>query len=175
MEELVTIAVVVTAVAVLTGFGFGLRALHLAKTHSEAASLRLIALNLLEPSVTVGVLFVVFAIAGGFDAPDDSGLILMPLLAGVPLTAMLLAPLWTSITSPIRATLVVYGLLRWINTVALWASGVLTLSHVSSNDWVNLASTLILSGTLILCLSITHLASSLKEFRNPPELKPMHS
>jgi hypothetical protein len=172
MEELVTIAVVVTAVAVLTSFGFGFRALHLAKTHSEAASLRLIALNLLEPSVTVGVLFVVFAIAGGLDATDDSGLLLMPLLAGVPLTAMLLAPLWTRIANPIRSTLIVYGVLRWINTLALWASGVLTLNHVSSNDWVNLAAGLILSGTLILCLSVSHLASSLSGFR---QLKPTHS
>jgi hypothetical protein len=167
MEELVTIAVPVTAIAALTGFGFGLRALHLAKTRAQASSLRLIALNLLEPSVTIGVLSGVFAIAGGLEAPDETWLTLMPLLAGVPLTLMLLAPLWTRLAHPIRTTLIVYGLLRWLNTVAFWASGALTLSQISNNGWVNLASGLILSGTLILCLSIMHLASSLSDVLKP--------
>jgi hypothetical protein len=62
----------------------------------------------------------------------------------------------------------VYGLLRWANTVAMWTVGLLTVERYSSNDWANLTGGLILFGTLILVLSIAHLAGSLGEFRVRP-------
>jgi hypothetical protein len=161
---------VVTGMAVFAGLGFGLRALSLAKTHPQASSLKLVALNLLEPSVTMMVLFVVFVAAGGMQAEDES-IFVLPVIGAVPFTWMLLAPIWTRVTHPIRTTVMVYGVLRWLNTVAFWMAGVMALK-TSNNDLVMLASVLIVSGTLILCLSATHLASSLSDFH---QLRSTHS
>ena len=59
----------------------------------------------------------------------------------------------------------IYGILRWLNTVAVWIIEGMALSQTSSNDLMMLAGALIISGTLILCLSVTHLASSLSDFQ----------
>jgi hypothetical protein len=174
VEQAVIICVFVTGVAVLAGFGFGLRALALAKSNPETSSLKLVALNLLEPSVTMTVLFAVFTAAGGMHASDES-IFVLPVIGAVPFTWMLLEPLWTRITHPIRGTLIAYGLLRWLNTVAFWIAGSMALTQTSSNDLVMLASALIVSGTIILCLSVTHLASSLSDFQVKPTVTPAGS
>jgi hypothetical protein len=163
---------VVTGIVVLAGFVYGLRALALSKTHPEASSLRLMALNLLEPGVTMLVLFVVFVVIGGEMDLKGGAIFVVPAIAVVPLTWMLLAPLWTQITHPLRGALITYGLLRWLNTVAFWYFGIRALTESQSNDLATLAAGLIVSGTLILCLSVTHLASSLSDFR---QLRPTHS
>jgi hypothetical protein len=164
VEQAVIICVFVTGIAVLAGLGFGLRALALAKSSPEASGLKLVAWNLLEPSVTMTVLFMVFMAAGGMHTSDES-IFVLPVIGAIPFTWMLLAPLWTQITQPIRALLIVYGLLRWLNTVAFWIAAAMALSKISSNDFVMLASGLIVSGTLILCLSVTHLALGLSNFQ----------
>jgi hypothetical protein len=169
----ITICTFITGIAVLAGFGFGLRALVLAKSNPETSSLNLMALNLLEPGVTMTVLFAVFT-AGGMHASEESTF-LLPTIGAIPLTWMLLAPLWTRITHPIRGTLIAYGLLRWLNTVAFWIAGAMALTQTSSNDLLMLASGLIVSGTLILCLSVTHLASSLSDFQVKPTVTPAGS
>jgi hypothetical protein len=157
---------VVTGIAVLAGLVFGVRALVLSKTHLEASSLKLIALNLLEPGVTIFVSFVAFVVMGGEDLLDEMNF-LLPAIGLIPLTWMLLAPLWTRITHPIRGALIAYGLLRWANTIAFWYFGIRALTENQSNDLATLAAGLIVSGTLILCVSLTHLASSLGDFVKP--------
>jgi hypothetical protein len=162
--EILIIALVVTGIAVIAGLVFGLRALALAKTHPEASSLNLIALNLLEPGATMAMLFVVFMATGGMHSSDEA-IFILPVLAAIPLTWMLLAPLWTKAAHPIRGTIMVYGILRWLNTVAGWIIGGMALSQISSNELAMLAGGLIVLGTFLLCLSVTHLASSLSGFQ----------
>lgn len=168
---------VATGIAALAGLFFGLRALALSKTHSETSSLKLIALklialNLLEPSVTMIIMFAVFAITGGMTDFENEAIFVVPTIALIPSTWMLLAPLWTRVTHVIRGTLIAYGLLRWLNTIAFWYFGVRALTESSSNDLATLAAVLIVSGTLILCLSVTHLALGLSDFRIKPNVTP---
>jgi hypothetical protein len=86
---------VVTGIAVIAGFAFGLRALALSKIHPETSSLKLMALNLLEPSVTMIVSFTAFVVMGGMMDLKDETIFVIPAIALIPLTWMLLAPLWT--------------------------------------------------------------------------------
>lgn len=165
--EIIVICVVVTAIAVLAGLGFGAYALSLAKGHAEASSLRLVALNLLEPAATMTVLLVVLGVTHGLNMQDEAAMIVIPVIALIPLTWMLLAPLWSHVSHPVRGALIAFGLLRWFNTIAGWVVGGLALTQTSSNDFVMLAGGLIVSGTLILCLSVMFLASSLSDFRAP--------
>jgi hypothetical protein len=170
VQQLLVLAVFVSVLAALVGFGFGLRALALSKNHPDAPSLKLIALNLLEPSVTMLVLFVAFVVMGGEELLDDMNF-LLPAMGLISLTWMLLAPLWTRVTHPIRGTLIAHGLLRWLNTIAFWYFGIRALTESQSNDLAMLAAGFIASGTLILILSVAHLAGSLGEFR-PTTLSP---
>ena len=162
--DILIVALVVTGIAVLAGIVYRLRALALAKTHPESPSLNLIALNLLEPSVTMMTMLAVVMMAGGASAATDESIFLFPMLAFIPLTWMLLAPLWTKLAHPIRRTLVIYGLSRWLNTAVGWIIGIMALSQTSSDDLATLAGALIVVGTLILCVNVAHLASSLSEF-----------
>jgi uncharacterized membrane protein YidH (DUF202 family) len=172
---MVIICVFVTGIAVLAGFGFGLRALSLAKTHLEASSLKLMAWNLIEPSVTLAISFVILAIMGGMLDLKDETIFVVPAIALISLTWMLLAPLWTKTTHPIRGIIIMYGVLRWLNTVAFWIVGAMALTQTSSNDLLMLASGLIVFGTIILCLSVTHLASSLSDFQVKATVTPADS
>jgi hypothetical protein len=172
--DLLIACMVVTGIAVIAGFAFGLRALALSKTHPETSSLKLIALNLLEPGVTMLVLFVAFVVMGSEDLLDEMNF-LLPAIGLIPLTWMLLAPLWTRVTHPIRGALIGYGLLRWLNTVAFWYFGIRALTESQSNDLATLAAGLIVSGTLLLCVSLTHLASSLGDFRIKASVTPTSS
>ena len=88
----------------------------------------------------------------------------------IPLTWMLLAPLWTKAAHPIRQTLVVYGLLRWFNTVVGWVIGIMFLSQPPTNNLATLAGSLIVFGTLILCANVAHFASSLSGFQTKQTL-----
>jgi hypothetical protein len=161
---------VVTGIAVIAGFAFGLRALALSKTHSETSSLKLMAQNLLEPGVTMIVSFTAFVVMGGMMDLKDETIFVIPAIALIPLTWMLLAPLWTRVTHPIRGALITYGLLRWLNTIVFWYFGIRALTESSSNDLATLAAVLIVSGTLILCISLTHLVSSLSDFVKPIQI-----
>jgi hypothetical protein len=165
---------VVTGIAVIAGFAFGLRTLTLSKTHPDASSLKLIALNLLEPGVTMVVSFVAFVVMGGEDLLDEMNF-LLPTIGLIPLTWMLLAPLWTRITHPIRGALIGYGLLRWLNTIAFWYFGIRALTENQSNDLAMIAAYLIVSGTLILCVSLTHLAVNLSDFAKPNQVPKIDS
>jgi hypothetical protein len=166
---------VVTGIALLAGSVFGLRALALSKTHPEASSLRLMALNMLEPGVTMIIAFLIFVFMGGMADLKDETIFVIPAIALVPLTWMLLAPLWTRITHSLRGALITYGLLRWLNTIAFWYFGIRALTESQSNDLATLAGGLIVSGTLILCLSFAHLASSLSDFQLKSTVTPTSS
>ena len=147
MQELLVLSVALTAIAVLVSFGYGIYALRLA------------ALNLLEPTVTIAVLGGAIALLG---SNDDSAAVVL-LIAGIPLTSMLLAPLLNPrAAQPLRSILIMYGVLRWVNTVAFWAMGAATLQDSSSNDKAALAGMLICSGLAILFVSVGHIASSLE-------------
>jgi hypothetical protein len=164
--DLLIACMVVTGIALLAGLVFGVRALALSKTHANVSSLKLIALNLLEPGVTMTFLFVTFAVMGGETNLEDETIFVIPAIALIPLTWMLFAPLWTRVAQPLGRTLITYGLLRWVNTIAFWFFGIRALSESSSNDLATLAAGFIVSGTLILCLSVTHLALNLSDFQN---------
>jgi hypothetical protein len=180
---------VMTGIALLAGVVFGVRALVLARTHLEASSLKLIALNLialnlLEPGVTMLVLFVGSVISEAMDLKGGA-IFVVPAIALIPLTWMLLAPLWTRISHSLRGALITYGLLRWINTVTFWYFCVQILSASSSSGLAmlitkllssgTLAAYLTISGTLILCVSVTHLAVGLGHFRVKPGVAPSSS
>ncbi len=152
MVVMVFFALLVTVVAVLVGFALGISTLSLANGHTEASSLKLIALNLLEPGVTIFVLFAAIGVSRGTDRP-----MIALLVSGIPLTLMLLAPLFVPARHPIRVTLIIYGLLRWANTVAMWVFKIIELE--------TLAVVFVLSGTVLLCVNISRLASSLNEFK----------
>jgi hypothetical protein len=175
---------VVTGIAVIAGLVFGVRALALARTHSEASSLRLMAQNLLEPGVTMLVLFAVFVI-GDVMGLKGGAIFVVPAIGLIPLTWMLLAPLWIRILHSFRGALITYGLLRWLNTIAFWYFCIQILYASSSNGLAmlitkllssgTLAAYLAISGTLILCVSVTHLAVGLSNFRIKPGVAPTSS
>ncbi len=187
-------ALLVTVVAVLVAVWYGTTALNLADGHTEASSLKLIASNLLEPVATILIVIVsvpvfkqvhpqITDIAGNI-ITDTVGDILTLLPPALPLTLMLLAPLFVRVQPPLRSTLIVYGLLRWTNTIALWGINLMRIwelqtpkpdggngPHPRLDALETIEGTLILSGTLILCLSVAHLASSLSDFRAPSQPK----
>lgn len=169
VPEFLVFAVVLTAIAVLIGLGYGIHALRLMRDqlNHNHASLRLAALNLLEPSVTIAILLTVGFATVAFNSSEVSPLLL---IAGIPLTAMLLAPLLNArAAQPLRGILVMYGVLRWVNTVAFWAVGVAALSDSSSNDKAALAGLLMCSGIVILFVSVAHIASSLNSSQVAPK------
>jgi hypothetical protein len=153
MMAFLIIALLVTVVAVIVAFVLGMTALSLAGGHAESSSLKLIALNLLEPGVTIFVLFAAISASRATSSP-----LMAILISGIPLTLMLLAPLFVQARHPIRVTLITYGLLRWANTVAMWVF----LKIIESQT---LAGVFVLSGTVLLCVNISRLASSLNDFK----------
>jgi hypothetical protein len=152
MMAFLIIALLVTVVAVLVAFVLAVTALSLANGHAEASSLKLIALNLLEPGVTIFVLFAAIGVSQAANRP-----VIVFLVSGIPLTLMLLAPLFVQARHPIRVTLIIYGLLRWANTVAMWVFRII--------ESQTLAGVFVLSGTMLLCVNISRLASSLNDFK----------
>ena len=161
MDELLVLAAILTAIAVLVGFGYGIYALRLIPTSANRSSLRLAALNLLEPSATIGTLLAVGVATDAFNSDEISPWLL---LAGVPLTVMLLAPLFTrGAASPLHRVIAVYGTLRWVCTVALWAIALTSNRQLLSDDTrILLAVALFTSGLCILIASVLHIGSSLK-------------
>lgn len=159
MQELLVLAVVLTAIAVLLGFGYGIYALRLMPASPNRSSLRLAALNLLEPSVTMSILLVVGMATNTFNSSETVPLLL---LAALPLTALLLAPLLARVKSPLQRVVAVYGCLRWLNTVALWVGGLLGDNSNPDETRVALIVALIVSGILILMLSVVQIGSSLE-------------
>ena len=93
--------------------------------------------------------------------------------------------LWTRISHSLRGALIAYGLLRWLNTIAFWYFCIQILNASSSNGLAilitkllasgTLAAYLTVSGTLILCVCVTHLAVSLGRFQVKPSVAPISS
>ena len=159
MSEWMILAVVLTAIAALVGFGYGIHALRLMRDQSNRKALRLAALNLLEPSVTIGTLLVIFVATDASNSSEAAQL--LPLMAGFPLTVMLLAPLFAT-REPLQRVVLVYGLLRWANTVALWVIGLTSSAQQGSDETrILLAVALIFLGLLMLIASVLHIGSSL--------------
>ncbi len=164
MSELMILAVALTAIAVLVAFGYGLHALRMIRDQPDRKTLRLAALNLLEPSVTIGTWLTIFMAT---NAPNSSQAAqLLPLIAGVPLTVMLLAPIVTRAESTLHRRIAVYGCLRWLNTVALW--GVMIGGKSGDDLRVALVCTLIVIGVVILWASVLHIGSSLESAKTQP-------
>jgi hypothetical protein len=175
MVALVFVSLLLTIGAVIFAFILGIRALDLSTNHPQALSLKLIAANLFEPSVTIFVLLVSSQI---FLSNDKNGL-LTGILSAIPLTLMLLAPLFFRVSHPIRLTLIVYGLLRWVNTIALWVFNLMRVTVLNEpnsggpdifrsskiGELDTIVGSLIIFGTLILCLSVFHFDSSLDTFK----------
>ena len=160
MQELLVLAVVLTAIAVLVSFGYGIYALRLMRSHADHTGLRLAALNLLEPSATIGTMLALGLATDAFNSRESAPPFL--LLAAVPLTLMLLAPIKTRAESALHRAVAVYGGLRWINTIAFWGVGITALENTSSQEAFVLAAVLIGSGLLILVTSVIHIGSSLE-------------
>jgi hypothetical protein len=71
---------------------------------------------------------------------------------------------------PVRGALITYGLLRWLNTIVFWYFGIRALTENQSNDLAMIAAYLIVAGTLVLCVSLTHLAVTLGDFAKPIQI-----
>ena len=160
MQVLLILAVALTAIAVLVSFGYGIHALRLMRDQPDRLTLRLAALNLLEPSVTIGTLLVIFVATDAFNSSGYATLLLY--VPAIPLTVMLLAPLITRAESALHRVIAMYGCLRWGNTVALWIFGL--TSGAGSPDDARLAviATLIVVGLGLLIVSVVHIGSSLE-------------
>ena len=160
MSELMILAVALTAFAAIGGLVYGIRAVQLSQHHSNRFTLRLAALNLLEPSVTISVFF---AVGFATNAFNSSEMDLLPLAAGLPLTVMLLAPLVTRVKSPLQRVIAVYGLLRWLNTIALAVIALTAGDQFISDDTrLMLGIALIALGLVLLIASVLHIGSSLE-------------
>jgi hypothetical protein len=106
------------------------------------------------------------ALAGGRNGSE----LVIAVLGAIPLTTMLLAPIVNSVDEKyqgFRKTLIVYGVLRWSNTIAFWIVGSQALSNSKSDGWVQASLFFIASGTCILCISVVQIASSALELRSP--------
>ena len=177
MAALVFCVLIVTVMAVFFGLWLGIRTLSLAVGHPDSSSLKLMACNLLEPCVTLFVLFLVSSLLqGSYGTGYDPFPVV--LLSSVPLSLMLLAPLVVRTGHPIRVTLIVYGLLRWANTVAIWIFSLmlstLRLQKGFGNDVLLrgkihqielITPILILVGTVLLCVNFLHLLEALDAFK----------
>lgn len=160
MQELLILAVALTAIAVLVSFGYGLYALRPMRSQPDRSTLRLAALNLLEPSVTIGTLLAIFTTTDALNSGGETQL--LPLIAGIPLTAMLLAPMVTRAESALHRVIAVYGCLRWLNTIALWVVGLTGGGGSPDNTCVAVIGTLIVVGLGLLIVSVVHIGSSLE-------------
>jgi hypothetical protein len=191
VAALVFCALIATVVAVLSAMLFGFRALAASSNgHPQAVNLGLLADNLLEPMVTILIIIVSVSIfqqahpritdVPGNTIRDTLGDILELLPPAIPLTLMLLKPLFVRVRPPLRITLLTYGLLRWANTIAMWTINLLRRWELQApqvnggngpHPWLNqletIEGTLIVSGTLILCLSVTHLAGLVSDLNTP--------
>ncbi len=148
MDTLLITLLALTALAALIGAWFGVRALRVPEQ-------RLVALNLLEPIVTMLTLLAGAALvsAANLDAAWTFA------FGAIPLSAMLLAPLFTSAALEVR----LYGALRWTNTVLFWLVGARVWANPMGGEaWANAALTLILTGLVILWLSVLHLPALLE-------------
>ena len=159
MQELLILAVALTAIAVLVSFGYGIHALRLMRDQPNNSTLRLAALNLLEPSVTIGTLLLVFAATNAGNSSGDAPALLY--VPAIPLTVMLFAPLFTRAESSLHGVIAVYGGLRWVNTVAIWVVLVTGGNGSSDENRVAWMVALIAIGILILWVGLLHIGSSL--------------
>ncbi len=153
--SLAALSLVLTILATLIGFGFCLRAFALANQQTQANNLRLAAANLVEPLITISILLLGFLFTNGTGSEKS-----VLLVAGVPLTLLLLAPLVVGVQAG-RGLLIFYGVARWLNTIALWwlASG-----SVNFRGSADVGFAFIGFGTLLLCLSVFHIAATLAMF-----------
>ena len=162
---LVVIAAVWSLILIFTGFVNGLSALMAVRDPSNWPSVRLAALNLLEPTVTVSLICGAFYLSSGDG--DFSNLavsfLITSLIAGIPLSLMLLAPFFAPATLPFRNTIAMWGGLRWINTVLMWAAIPSVL--LGSEFFQTVAVVLMISGLVILSLSLNKILAVLRELR----------
>ena len=171
-EILLVLAVLLLLIPVLAGLGYGLSALRTTRDHPNAPSLRLAGLNLLEPSVTIAVGLVslaVFALGASGIFFTGSGInslpiaLVTPLIAGFPLSLMLLAPFFASPTLPFRNEIVMWGRWRWINTVLLWITCVLAASSDTFGIGIVGMFVMVISGIVILWVSILKIVAIVRE------------
>ena len=182
MYPLLVLALLSSVIAVFVGLSHGLNAMRAMRDHPNGPSLRLTALNLLEPSVTIIAGYAVvalFALIGNVNVDNAASLnpntafFIAPLIAGIPLSLMLLAPLFTPHTLPFRNAIATWGSLRWVNTVSLWIMLELAFSPAATvnsegDEWVGLlliALALVASGVTILWLSIIKLVPIVRELQ----------
>ena len=171
----VPILLVSGAVLAFIGLFYGLIALRAMRDRRISSSLRLVALYLLEPSVTVTTLVALLMGAGSVSntlgLSPQTILFIAPLIAGIPLSLMLLAPLFAPATTPFRNAIAFWGVLRWANTVALWLllllMQALGMNTVSNDEipFLMIAAALGASVVVILWLSILKIVPILRELR----------
>ena len=157
----IVILAVIIAVASFASIGLvhGLNALRAMRGHSNAPSLRLAALNLLEPSVMIilGLTFVAISYAFPFAGVN---ILVWSAVAVILQSLMLLAPLFAPATLPFRNAIAVWGGLRWINALLLWAA-----VYLSRSEFQNVIYVLLVTGIAIWWLSVNKIVAILRELR----------
>ena len=151
---------------VLIGLVHGLSALRAMRDHPNGPSLRLVALNLLEPSVTTVMPLTFMVVVSGVEI-TLLRFFICPLISVISSSLMLLAPFFTPATLPLRNTIATWGRLRWINTVFLWIAVLLSfpLGGVFAPEFQIAAFILSVSGVVILWRSAQKLLPVLRELR----------
>ncbi len=131
----------------------------------NAASLRLVALNLLEPSVMIilSLAFVALPYAVPFASEN---VFVWAAVAVILQSLMLLAPLFAPITLPFRNTIAIWGGLRWIHAMLLW-----TAVYLSRIEFQNVVYILLVTGIAILWLSFNQIVPILRELQTVKKLK----
>ena len=169
---IITFAIVIPAIVVASfasvGLVHGLSALRAMRGHHNAPSLRLVALNLLEPSVMIilSIAFLGLPYALPFASENNfvwssENIFVWSMVAVILQSLMLLAPSFALPTLPFRDTIATWGRLRWINAVLLWA--VVYLLYSSAGEFQNVGYILLASGIVILWLSINKILSILRK------------
>ncbi len=161
----------ITGIAVLVGFGFGIATL-IRPAKLEYREVRLFAaLNLLEPSATLLLLFLGVA---GSQGSDKLTILLLP---GLSLFGFLLSP-WFGTPPKDQKTRTLlnvtrfWGLTRLLNTVAIWLT-VIFADAITNNSVLTLTAILIALGTAILLISVLWILAALSDLDiQTPSLKP---
>ena len=155
------------AVAIV-GCSYAFRAfLQTASQPTAQRLLKLVIMNLTEPLVTTTTFFLAFVIL--LNIPVFP-LLLVFILPAVPLTWMLLAPIWNPLPQAqqvFQKTLIIHGVLRLLSTIALWICIASSRVVPSSNlkDWgpyLSIFSVLNFTGLIVLCSSVFGIARILR-------------
>ena len=160
------------AILAVIGLVQGLSALRNTRDHPNRLSLRLAALNLLEPSVTIALTLALYGVLRIFGSglPEIAVYVGIGLVVWILPSFMLLAPFLAPATLPFRNEIATWGRLRWISLVSLWGwIAIFFISLQSGNNSGVVAAVvfiaLVAAGVVLMQLSLNKIVPIVRELR----------